>query len=48
MESVEDAEVAYESADVAELLDTEDVILSVEEVRSGVGGFMRLAGGRAF
>lgn len=42
MESVEEAEVAYESVETEELLDTHEVTLSEEEVRRGVGAFMRL------
>lgn len=37
MESVDDAEVAYASDEVVEVLEADDVTLSDEEVRKGVG-----------
>lgn len=42
IESVDEAELAYASDDVAELLEVAEVMLSVEEVRKGVGGCTRL------
>ena len=38
--------MAYDSVEVAELVDIEEVRLSFEEVRRGVGAFSRLTEGR--